>query len=93
VFYNLPGQSSPTAIFWAPHCAGFCASIEQPGLGFRYTQLSPRFAIYWILPDNYVRFGPKPDIAHYSITSSARASRVGGTVSASALAVLRLITS
>src|SRR5262249_17778998 len=40
-----------------------------------------------------VRFGPKADIRVYSITSSARVSRVGGTLSSSALAVLRLITS
>ena len=36
----------------------------------------------------------KPDIGRtYSITSSARVSKVGGTVSPSVLAVLRLITS
>src|SRR5262245_12981956 len=41
-----------------------------------------------------VRFGPKADIARFHlITSSARASSVGGTVRPSALAVLRLITS
>ena len=34
---------------------------------------------------------PLADIALYSITSSARASSVGGTVRPSALAVLRLI--
>src|SRR5262245_20607886 len=46
-----------------------------------------------------VRFVPKADIlrcgkeCRYSITSSARASRVGGTSSPSAFAVFRLITS
>src|SRR5258708_463097 len=35
----------------------------------------------------------RADIAHHSITSSAWASSDGGTVSPSALAVLRLITS
>jgi hypothetical protein len=49
--------------------------------------------------DWHVRFVPKADKVHcikivcYSITSSAVASSVGGTVSPSALAVLRLITS
>ena len=46
---------------------------------------------------NDVRFVPKADISAanitYSITSSARARSVGGTVRPSALAVLRLITS
>src|SRR5262245_25427048 len=37
--------------------------------------------------------GPPEGLAAYSITSSARASSEGGTVSPSALAVLRLITS
>ena len=36
------------------------------------------------------RFGPKADIARYSITSSARASSCGGRVRPSAFAVLRL---
>src|SRR5262249_34981940 len=39
-----------------------------------------------------VRLGPKAD-TKFSITSSARAISVGGTVRPSALAVLRLITS
>ena len=39
-----------------------------------------------------VRFGPKADIASYSIVSSARERSEGGTVRPSALAVLRLIT-
>jgi len=38
-------------------------------------------------------FGPKADMANYSITSSARASTAGGIVRPSAFAVLRLITS
>ena len=38
-----------------------------------------------------VRFVPIGDMVPYSITSSARASSVGGTVSPSALAVLRLM--
>ena len=41
----------------------------------------------------HVRFVPIADIEPYSITSSARASNVGGTVRPSSLAVLRLITS
>src|SRR5262249_24743431 len=40
-----------------------------------------------------VCFGPKADIATYSITSSARARTDGGTVMPSAFAVLRLTTS
>jgi hypothetical protein len=49
--------------------------------------------------DGHVRFVPKADILRcgrdwrYSITSSARETRVAGTFSPSALAVLRLITS
>ena len=39
----------------------------------------------------YVCYGPEADIDAYSITSSARARSVGGTVMPSALAVLRLI--
>src|SRR5262249_56777203 len=40
-----------------------------------------------------VRYGPKADIAPYSITSSAVASRAEGIVTPSAFAVLRLMTS
>src|SRR5215469_11290667 len=44
--------------------------------------------------DGDVRFVPKADIrGNYSITKSARAISVGGTVRPSALAVLRLIAS
>jgi hypothetical protein len=39
------------------------------------------------------RFVPRAEIAHHSITSPAWVSSDGGTVSPSALAVLRLITS
>lgn len=41
--------------------------------------------------DNAVQV-PKPEVARLSITSSARASSVGGTARPSALAVLRLRT-
>ena len=41
----------------------------------------------------FVGDGPKPDIRRYSITSSAVASSDVGTVSPSALAVLRLMIS
>src|SRR5262245_25823181 len=40
----------------------------------------------------HVCFGPKADMDAYSITSSARASNVGGMVRPMALAALRLIT-
>src|SRR5262245_16652639 len=40
-----------------------------------------------------VRYGPIADITLYSITSSARSSKVGATVSPRALAVLRFTTS
>src|ERR1700751_1802362 len=39
-----------------------------------------------------VRFVPIPEVTSYSITSSARASSVGGTFRPSALAVVRLMT-
>src|SRR5947207_812531 len=39
-----------------------------------------------------VSFRPEADVASYSITSSARASSVGGIASPSAFAVLRLMT-
>ena len=39
----------------------------------------------------HVRFVPETEVAAYSITSSARAMGVGGTVRPSALAVLRLM--
>ena len=40
-----------------------------------------------------VRLVPKADMGAYSITSSARAINVGGTITPSALAVFRLIRS
>src|SRR5262249_37269079 len=55
---------------------GFRASSSSPGLG---------------LAQGKFHFEP-PFASHHSITSSARASRVGGTSSPSVLAVFKLIT-
>src|SRR5262245_17436540 len=66
-----------------PPKAGMCGALAH----VRFTPNSDTDCVF-----RHVRFGPKADIAFYSITSLACASSAGATVMPSAFAVLRLIT-
>src|ERR1700751_3228003 len=73
-----------------PHAIAVYASQPTSPLA---TQHSLPSGLYSLLgPDFHRQDGPRFAWAHHSITSSARASRVSGTVRPSALAVLRFST-
>jgi len=91
ILTTLGGESGDGLIIMPDH------KSRSMGNGWSMSALPPKADIR--PRDQDVCFGPQPDELHcsknvaYSITSSAIASRFGGTARPSALAVLRLITS
>jgi hypothetical protein len=89
IFFRHPGEC-----LFGSDPSGVCLAVSGQRLQIEHGQQAERPQLWNHLP-------PLVDGANsctaatdcYSITSSALASRVGGTLSASALAVLRLITS